>query len=188
MPSYIRSRHAGGTYFFTARTAQRGSDLLLREIVLLRQCVRQTRDRYPFRIDEIVVLGDVIHTLWTLPDGDCDYSKRWRLLKTLFSRACPAPIGQESMRLRPGEKGIWQRRFWEHAIRDAEDLEAHRRMIFVAPVQAGLVRKPDDWAHSSIHRAIRRGTYDLKTPIGEAYALGVWRTKRAPYKDRTSVA
>lgn len=187
MASYIRSRRPGGTYFFTARTARRGSDLLLREVDLLRRVVRQTRDRFPFEIDEIVVLGDVIHTLWILPDGDSDYSKRWRMLKTLFSRACPAPDVAESMRLRPGEKGIWQRRFWEHAIRDAADLEAHRQMIFAAPVQAGLVRRPVDWPHCSIHRAIARGTYDPGTPVEVACDPGQGRAKRAPYR-QTSLA
>lgn len=153
-------RDTAGTYFFTARTAQRGSDLLLRKVGLLRHVMRQTRDRFPFEIVEIVVLGDAIHTLWTLPDGDFDYSKRWRMLKTLFSRGCPAPQVGESTRLRPGEKGIWQRRFWDHAIRDADDLATHRQLIFDAPVQAGLVRRPSDWAHSSIHRAMARNAGD----------------------------
>lgn len=188
MPNYIRSRHAGGTYFFTARTARRGSDVLLRRIETLRDVMRQTRTRHPFEIDEIVVLGDVIHTIWTLPEGDADYSKRWRMLKSLFSRACPASDVGQSVRLRPGEKGIWQRRFWEHTIRDADDLEAHRHMIFSAPVQAGLVSKPTDWPYASVHRAVARGTYDPNTPAGVAY--GPWQGRRtpAPYDETTFVA
>lgn len=186
MPRYIRTRRPGGTYFFTARTARRGSDILVQEIDALRNAVRLTRARYPFEIDEIVVLGDVIHTLWTLPEGDSDYSVRWRMLKSLFSRACPAPEIGQSMKLRPGEKGIWQRRFWEHAIRDADDLAAHRRMIFSAPVQAGLVRRPTDWQHSSIHRAVVRGTYDPNVPVGDAFTPAMGRTTRAPYGGATS--
>ena len=188
MANYTRSRRPGGTYFFTARTAQRGSHLLVDEVAVLRHVMRQTRARFPFEIDEIVVLGDVIHTLWTLPEDDSEYSKRWRMLKTLFSRACPAPAPRDSLRLRPGEKGIWQRRFWEHAIRDADDLKAHRQMIYAAPVQAGLVRRPMDWPHSSIHRAIARGTYDPCTPVGVAYDPRQGRTTRAPYSQRPSVA
>lgn len=188
MLDHNRSRHAGGTYFFTARTARRGTDLLLREVEVLRRAMRQTRARYPFEIDEIVVLGDVIHTLWTLPEGDSDYSARWRMLKTLFSRACPAPDVGEGMRMRSGEKGIWQRRFWEHAIADAQDLAAHRQMIFAAPVQAGLVRRPADWPHSSIHRAIARGTYDPATPVGAVCDPGQGRARRAPYAGVASVA
>ncbi|MEP1963783.1 REP-associated tyrosine transposase [Tateyamaria sp.] len=178
MSNYTRSRHAGGTYFFSARAARRGSDILLRKIDLLRNVMRQTHQRHPFEIEEIVVLGDAIHTIWTLPEGDADYSKRWRMVKSLFSRACPTSDVGESMRLRPGEKGIWQRRFWEHAIRDKDDFEAHRHMIFSAPVQAGLVRRPIDWPHSSVHRAIGRGTYDPNTPVGTAY--GPWQGRRSP--------
>jgi len=188
MPRYIRSRRLGGTFFFTARTARKGTDLLLRDIDLLRRVMRQTRARHPFEIDEIVVLGDVIHTLWTLPAGDSDYSTRWRMLKSLFSRACPAPDVGDTVRLRPGEKGIWQRRFWEHTIRDAADMAAHRQMIFAAPVQAGLVRRPLDWPHSSIHRAVSRGTYDPGEPVDAAYGAGVGRTGRAPYLFPTSAA
>ena len=185
MPRYRRTRRPGGTYFFTARTARRGDDILVREIEALRTAMRQTRARHPFEIDEIVVLGDVIHTLWTLPEGDSDYSLRWRMLKSLFSRACPAPDVAPGMTLRPGEKGIWQRRFWEHAIRDARDLAAHRHMIFSAPVQAGLVRAPLDWPHSSIHRAVVRGTYDPNVPVGDAFLPAVGRTTRAPYAGAT---
>ena len=154
---------------------------MLRDIDLLRRVTRQTRARYPFEIDEIVVLGDVIHTLWTLPGGDSDYSGRWRMLKSLFSRACPAPDVGKAMRLLPGEKGIWQRRFWEHTIRDEADMAAHRKMIFAAPVQAGLVRRPLDWPHSSIHRAVARGTYDPNERVGAAYGPVAGCTARAPY-------
>lgn len=159
----------GSCFFFTARAAQRGSTLFVDEIEHLRRAVRHTRDRHPFEITEIVVLGDVIHTLWTLPEGDSDFSIRWRMLKSLFSRAVPVPANTEVRRLRLGEKGVWQRRFWEHRIRDAEDLAAHRQMIFAAPVQAGFVSRAEDWAHSSIHRAIARKEYPLRAPANGAY-------------------
>lgn len=182
MPRYVRSTDPGQTYFFTARAARRGDDTFTCHIEVLRQAMRKTRSTYPFVIDEIVVLPDVIHTLWTLPDGDADFSRRMRMLKSLFSRAVPAPEDTGALRLRPGEKGLWQRRFWEHRIRDADDLAAHRHMILCAPVQAGLVNRPEFWPYSSIHRAIARGTYVPDPSIGAAYrppASG--RTTRAPY-------
>ncbi|MEM6374272.1 MAG: transposase [Pseudomonadota bacterium] len=186
MPSSDQTRHTGGTFVFTVRTAQRGSDLLLREVDLLRHVTRQTRRRFPFTIDEIVVLGDVIHTIWTLPERDRDYSKRWRMLKTLFSQSCPAPDQTGPMRLRAGENGIWQRRFWEHAILTADDFEAHRQMIFNAPVQAGLVNRPVDWAHSSVHRAIARGTFGTNAPVDRVCVPPRRRAARAPLTEHAS--
>ena len=188
MPRYIRSNRSGHTFFFTVRAARRGSDVLVREIDALRTAMRQTRARYPFEIEDIVVLPDVIHTMWTLPGDDADFSQRWRMLKSQFSRMVERPADTAGLRLRPGEKGVWQRRFWEHAIRDTDDLAAHRHMIFAAPVQAGLVNRPEHWPHSSIHRAIARGSYDVTVPVGAACRpFGVGRTTRAPYGEGARV-
>ncbi|WP_193743525.1 transposase [Tateyamaria sp. ANG-S1] len=181
MPRYIRSDRPDVTYFFTVRAARRGTDLFVREIDPLRAAVRKAKDQHPFEISEIVVLGDVIHTLWHLPPGDADFSIRWRMIKSLFSRSVDAPADVAARRLRPGEKGLWQRRFWEHAIRDADDLAAHRHMIWTAPVQAGLVSRPEQWAHSSIHRAIAQGHFVPGGPVGPAYLPLSGRTTRAPY-------
>ena len=156
MSRYIRSRRPGATYFFTARLADRNSDLLVREIDRLRHVTRLTMDRYPMRIDAIAVLPSVIHTIWTLPPGDADFSNRWSMLKALFSRGLPAPPYRSPAQIRRGERGIWQRRFWEHCIRDADDLAQHVSMIHASPVQAGLCAHPADWLHSSIHRAQRQ--------------------------------
>ncbi|MEL6808874.1 MAG: transposase [Pseudomonadota bacterium] len=169
MPRYVRSAATGATYFFTARAARRGDDLFVRHVDVLRRAVRKTRRTYPFVIEEIVVLPDVIHTLWTLPEDDGDFSRRWRMLKSLFSRSVDGPAQTGTLRLRPGEKGLWQRRFWEHRIRDAEDLAAHRHMIFCAPVQAGLVNRPEAWPYSSIHRAIAQGNHVPDLRVGTAY-------------------
>jgi putative transposase len=183
MPKYTRSSRAGGTYFFTVRLADRRSDLLVREVDVLRRVTRQTCDRLPFTIDDIVVLPATIHTIWTLPQGDADFSVRWRMLKSLFSRAMPAPDVDAHVRLRPGEKGIWQRRFWEHMIRDEDDLLAHRHMIHSAPVQGGLVNRPGDWPWSSFHRALARGEVARDAGVGAAYhpLPPGWRTTAAPY-------
>lgn len=182
MPRYVRSNLPGHTYFFTLRAARRGDDLFVRRIEALRQATHKTRAAYPFEIDEIVVLPDVIHALWTLPPEDADFSRRIRMLKSLFSRSVPAPADVGALRLRPGEKGLWQRRFWEHAIRDSDDLAAHRHMILCAPVQAGLVNRPEHWPHSSIHRAIARGTYVPDGRVGAAYRPArIGRRTPAPY-------
>lgn len=183
MPKYIRSSRVGGTFFFTVRLADHRSDVLVRDVDLLRRVTRQTRDRLPFEINEIVVLPSVIHTIWTLPEGDADFSARWRMLKSLFSRNVPQPDVLTGRRLRPGEKGVWQRRFWEHMIRDGDDFAAHRHMIHSAPVQAGLVNRMTDWQWSSVHRSIARGEVPTATKIGDGYhpLPPGWRTTGAPY-------
>ncbi|WP_299042662.1 transposase [uncultured Tateyamaria sp.] len=188
MPRYVCSDSPDVTYFFTVRAASRGTDLFLREIDPLRAAMRKTKDRYPFDISEIVVLGDVIHTLWRLPDGDADVSVRWRMIKSLFSRAVDAPAAVPGQHLRPGEKGVWQRRFWEYAIRDADDLAAHRHMIWTAPVQAGLVKRPEQWPHSSIHRAVARGHYVPGGQVGAMHLPLRAHTTGAPSKLRDAVA
>ncbi|WP_299148760.1 transposase [uncultured Tateyamaria sp.] len=180
MPRYIRSKLPDHTYFFTVRAARRGDDLFVRHVDVLRGVMRKAHLAQPFQIDEIVVLPDVIYCLWTLPPGDADFSRRWRMIKSLFSRAVPAPEDVSDQRLRPGEKGLWQRRFWEHRIRDGEDLALHRHMIFTAPVQAGLVNRPEHWPYSSIHRALAQGTVAPFETVGAGYAP-IGRTTRAPY-------
>lgn len=149
MSNYRRRRVPGGTYFFTVNLQDRTSDLLVREIDLLRHVTALTKARWPFDIPEAVILPNQLHMIWTLPAGDVDYSKRWRLLKSTFSRHVPAPVAPRPSLARKGEKGIWQRRFWEHHIRDAADYDRHAAFIHSAPVVAGLVRAPQDWRFSS---------------------------------------
>lgn len=170
MPSYIRPQCTATKLFFTVRLVDRNSNLLVREVERLRHATRRTRVSMPFEIDEIVVLPSVIYTIWTLPEGDPDFSKRWRMLKSHFSRGLPPAEDRDLSTLRRREKGIWQRRFWEHHLRDADDIAAHRHLILTAPVQAGLVARPQHWPHSSVHRAIRLGQFDPKTPVGGFYA------------------
>ena len=156
MSNYTRLRVPGGTYFFTARLQDQQSDLLVRHIDVLRDATRLARHRWPFRIDAAVVLPNKLHMIWTLPDDCADYSKRWRLLKSAFSRHVPAPDHIPPSHRRRGEKGIWQRRFWEHLIRDGDDLALHLHVIRSAPIHAGLTHKPNDWPFaSSFHRAVR---------------------------------
>jgi len=157
MPTYHRPKITGATIFFTVALANRESDLLVREIEALRTAVARTRAERPFTIDAFVVLPDHLHCIWTLPEGDSDYPTRWRLIKARFSRAVPMGARRMSHELRR-ERGIWQRRFWEHHIRDAEDHAIHLQYCWTNPVKHGLVTEPEDWPFSSIHRDKARGT------------------------------
>ncbi|KIN64629.1 transposase [Sulfitobacter noctilucicola] len=166
MSNYIRRRTPGATYIFTLRLAQRHDDLLLRRIDHLRRCMRATLERYPFRIDAITVLPATIHMLCTLPPDDDAYPARIALLKSQFSRGCPMPPHRTLSQIKRAEKGIWQRRYWEHAIQDAADFDRHRDLIYLSPVHAGLCPRPQDWPHTSLHRDLRRGA-----PIPPAFGF-----------------
>jgi putative transposase len=156
MSDYRRPNVTGATVFFTVTLAHRGSDLLVREVAALREAVRATRAERPFVIDAWVILPDHLHVLWTLPAGDGDFSTRWRLIKSRFSRGLPRGPLRPSHEARR-ERGIWQRRFWEHHIRDEADYDAHVRYCWWNPVKHGLVKAPEEWPYSSVHRDRREG-------------------------------
>ena len=139
MPEYRRHRVPGATYFFTANLLDRRSYLLVHEITALRAAIRDVNTRAAFHIDAWVVLPDHMHCIWTLPPGDADYSGRWRALKKRFTKAIPPGETRLPTQLRRGERGIWQRRFWEHTIRDERDYAAHMDYIHFNPVKHGLV-------------------------------------------------
>jgi putative transposase len=132
--------------------ADRKSDLLVAQIDLLRQAIKTTKAAHPFTINAMVVLPDHIHALWTLPEGDSDYSVRWMLIKRHFSMALPKIEDIKITRLRKRERGIWQRRFWEHLIRDEQDFLNHAEYIHQNPVKHGYVNNAQDWPYSSIHK------------------------------------
>lgn len=160
MPDYRRARVSGGSYFFTINLLERqGNDLLVREIDLLRKTVKRVRELHPFHIDAWVVLPEHMHAEWTLPLGDSDYSQRWHLIRSLFSRALPLTETRSKVRVERGECGIWQRRFWEHQIRDGIDFARHVDYVHINPVKHGLVSSAADWLYSSFHRYIRQGIY-----------------------------
>lgn len=154
----------GGTYFFTVVTYDRRPFLAGTAAVgWLRQAVREVMALYPFRIDAWVVLPDHLHAVWTLPDGDAAFSKRWSRIKAGFSRrliASGVPTDRpDGVRQRRREHAVWQRRFWEHAIRNEDDLAAHVNYVHFNPVKHGLVADAADWPYSTIHRSIRDGVY-----------------------------
>ena len=162
MPDYRRNRVPGGTFFFTVNLLDRRSDLLVRRIDALRVAVRQVRRRASFHIDAWVVLPDHMHCVWTLPEGDADFSGRWCAIKTAFSKSLPiGELRSPVMRSR-GERGIWQRRYWEHTIRDDQDFAIHMDYTHFNPVKHGLVKHPADWPHSSFHRCLASGLYPVE--------------------------
>lgn len=156
MVRYRRVRVPGGTYFFTVALAYRRSSLLVDRIDDLRAAFADARKRRPFEIDAIVVLPEHLHALMTLPEGDADYSARWQHIKSRFTRR----VGAHEPNAK-GEHTIWQRRFWEHTIRDEADFERHVDYIHINPVKHGLVTRVRDWPHSSFHRHVREGTLPL---------------------------
>ncbi|MDZ4813377.1 MAG: transposase [Pseudomonadota bacterium] len=172
MPNYRRMRTPGATWFFTVNLlARRDNDLLTRHIDLLPDCVAAERARRPFRIDAWVVLPEHSHWLWTLPDGDSDYSTRWRRIKTDFSRAIPPVESRSITRVRNGERAIWQRRFWEHQIRDDADYAHHLDDIHINPVKHGHVSHTADWPHSSFTGYVERGVYSVDWAADVAIAM-----------------
>jgi putative transposase len=160
MPDYRRAWHPGGTWFFTVNLLERrGNDLLVREIGLLRRIVADVRRRHPFHIHGWAVLPDHLHCVIELPPGDADFAVRWRLIKATFSKAIPNTERRSAVRRNRGERGIWQRRYWEHLIRDDADYRAHMDYVHINPMKHGLVKRIADWPYSTFHRLVADGTY-----------------------------
>lgn len=159
MPQYIRAFIPGGTFFFTVAALERKRQLLTENVDLLRRVLSEVRRQRPFRIDAMVVLPDHLHCIWTLPPGDADFSSRWHAVKSAFSRGIAKGERLSHRRRIKGERGIWQRRFWEHAIRDERDFERHADYIHYNPVKHGYVHAVAEWPYSSFHRFVADGIY-----------------------------
>ncbi|HLQ85883.1 MAG TPA: transposase [Salinisphaeraceae bacterium] len=175
MAHYRRYRHAGGCYFFTVVLANRRNRLLTDNIKGLRRAFHEVKQAHPFTIEAIVVLPDHLHCIWTLPANDSDFSTRWRQIKSAFSRQVPKVERRSASRMKKGERGIWQRRFWEHAIRDDLDYRRHVDYIHYNPVKHGHVRRVGDWPYSSFHRFVRMGIYPDDwgdSGVGEVAGVG----------------
>jgi putative transposase len=157
MSRYRRAIVKGGTFFFPVTLAERPSDLLIRQVDLLRRAYDSVQQRYSFETIAICILPDHLHAIWRLPAEDADFSTRWNLIKSGFSRALPAPAARSQSKIAKREKGIWQRRYWEHAVRDQDDLTRHIDYVHFNPVKHGLVSRVSDWPHSSFHQYVRRG-------------------------------
>jgi putative transposase len=160
MTNYRRVQQPGATWFFTVNLAERRQTrLLVEEIDLLRSAFRKVRASHPFHVDAIVVLPDHLHCIWPLPSDDTDFSIRWRLIKGRFSRDIKRGESLSPSRRQRSERGIWQRRFWDHMIRDDDDFERHMDYVHWNPVKHGWVRRVVDWPHSSFRSYVRKGVY-----------------------------
>jgi len=159
MANYRRNFLAGGTYVFTVNLADRRLALLTEHIGLLRASFRSVRARRPFTIEAAVILPDHLHTIWTLPESDGDFAGRWRLIKSAFSHGLPGGEAISVSRTAKRERGIWQRRYWEHTVRDEDDFVRHLDYIHFNPVKHGHVARVHDWSYSSFHRWVRLGAY-----------------------------
>ena len=160
MANYRRAWYLGGTYFFTINLLQRrNNDLLTRHIQSLRTVVKDVRSRHPFAIHGWVVLPDHIHCVIELPQGDSNFALRLKLIKSNFSKCIPKTERVSASRKARGERGIWQRRYWEHLIRDEADFEAHMNYVHINPVKHGLVKYVKNWPYSTFHHLVGQGVY-----------------------------
>ena len=164
MPNYKRTFERGGMFFFTLVTHRRRH---LFSTAMARKCLRQSiveeQTNHSFDLTAVVLLPDHLHCIWELPDNDGDFSKKWGRIKSRFSKLWMDMGGKEAQisqaRSKHRERGIWQKRFWEHRIRDEEDLMRHVNYIHFNPVKHGLVRCPHAWAYSSFERWVKQGYY-----------------------------
>ena len=173
---YRRARTKGGTYFFTVVTHKRNKILCQgNNVSLLREAFKHVMQEHPFTINAFVLLPDHLHCLWTLPCGDLDFSKRWRLIKSYFSRKCDGVYKHRpsASRMKKKEQAVWQRRFWEHLIRGEQDFVRHVEYIHYNPVRHGLVNAPRNWEYSSFHRYLREGMYDVDWGAGRDITFDV---------------
>ena len=159
MSNYIRYRVPGGCYFFTVNLLERKKHLLTEHIELLRHAFRTVKQQRPFHIDAIVILLEHLYCILTLPEGDDDFSGCWRAIKKIFSKGLPITERRSDVRLKRHERGIWQRRFWEHALRNETDYIRHVDYIHYNPVKHGWVTRVIDWQYSSFHQFVKRGIY-----------------------------
>lgn len=172
--NYRRAWHKGGTYFFTVNCLQRknNDDCLVRNIKLLREVIAKVKQSHPFHIHAWVVLPEHMHCVMELPDGDADFAKRWMLIKMIFSRGIPKKERLTKTRIERRERGIWQRRYWEHLIKDQRDYQAHMDYVHINPVKHGLVKQVKDWPYSTFHKLVEQGVYTQDWGGGMEGTLG----------------
>ena len=166
MSNYRRANAKGGTYFFTVVTYRRQRFLCDENVRnALREGIKAVRTTHPFTINAWVLLPDHLHCIWTLPPDNADFGVRWAMIKRFVTKQCGAKYKREewmtSSKRKRRESTIWQRRFWEHQIRDERDYERCMNYLHVNPVKHGLVAKVADWPHSTFHRYVYAGIYTL---------------------------
>ncbi len=159
MTNYRRLFIKGASYFFTVTAANRSSRIFIDRIDSLREAFTEVKKTMPFNLTAIVVLPEHLHTIWTLPENDIDYPTRWKKIKAHFSRRIPKEENRSKSLIAKGERGIWQRRYWEHVLRDENDFARHMDYIHFNPVKHGYAACANDWAYSSFHRYVKAGIY-----------------------------
>jgi putative transposase len=147
---YRRVMVANATYFFTLNVQDRKSNLLINHTDPLRFAFKKIQKNHPFYLDAVVIMPDHCHMMMTLPEGDKNYPLRLSLIKSSFSIQIEKDENISDSRKKKRERGIWQRRYWEHLIKDAEDYEHHINYIHFNPVKHGYVLNPSDWECSSV--------------------------------------
>ena len=183
MPNYRRANIPGGTFFFTVKT-ERNAPIFRNEfaVKILGEVIRETKLLWQFEINAIVLLPDHLHAIWTLPDGDAAFSKRWGWLKKEFTKRYLKHNGLEQptskSRVKNRRRGVWQRYFWEHVIQDEKDFQAHFDYIHWNPVKHGYVKCPIDWQHSSFHRWVAKGVYEKNWGCSEQEPDSIIKIKK----------
>ena len=162
MINYRRFYIPGATWFFAVNLVKRkNNNLLVDQIDLLREAFHYVKKRKPYTMNAVVIMPDHLHCIWTLLEGDTDFSVRWSLLKAYFSRAIPKDENISKSRLTRRERGIWQRRFWAHLLTDQEDFSNHLDYIHWNPVKHGCIKQVIEWPYSSFHRYVADGYYPI---------------------------
>ena len=164
---YRRANTVNASYFFTVNLAERKQRLLTDNIGILRNAIRMVKQNHPFTIETMVVLPEHLHAIFTLPEGDAAFAMRWALIKAAFSRNMPKTERISASRIAKRERGIWQRRYWEHQIKDELDMQQHIDYIHYNPVKHGYVTQASDWPYSSIHQYIKAGILPKDWGIGD---------------------
>ena len=164
MSRYRRANTAGATYFFTVVTYRRRPFLCDTDVrIALREAITKVRRQYPFHIEGWVLLPDHLHTIWTLPPGDAGFPLRWQQIKRGVTLRCRERLHRAAWmtesKTKHRESTLWQRRYWEHQIRDEADFERHMDYLHYNPVKHGLVKHVSDWPYSSFHRHVTAGVY-----------------------------
>jgi putative transposase len=164
MPEYRRAKVPGGTYFFTVNTFRRYNILIDEPFRnALREGIETARATLPFTIVAWVLMPDHLHCIWRLPEGEADYSTRWAIIKSAVSKQCGHLVEIDSAlsksKLARNESVVWQRRFWEHLIRDDLDMQRHMDYLHFNPVKHGYVASAAEWPYSTFHRYVQQGIY-----------------------------
>ncbi len=164
MPDYRRAKTKGGTYFFTVVTCRRQKILCDKNVRnALRAGIRKTQTTHPFGIDAWVLLPDHLHCIWTLPPKDADFGARWAMIKRYVTKKCGSLLYRDewmnTSKRRRKESTVWQRRFWEHQIRNDRDYERHMDYVHYNPVKHNLAGSVNEWPFSTFHRYVQKGLY-----------------------------